>query len=148
MYGRHIIVVLSFKHVTSHGITQLVLGGELADRERWSSGTFVIRYSGFLDGQLLRLFVNQQNVSMKSGILSRTRTYVLNNCIPLANVTTGYVAHHPVKHLPELWIALARCIGICLKRKSFSILRKVLFDDFDITHQDIRFRKIKHFLYW
>lgn len=112
----NMIVVLSLKEITKLRLPQIVLFNQLSrPRAHASVEAFTLRLLYPLCVYPAHLLKHKKRKPMKSGFKLRTRTAVLNNCIPLRDVTTFNVHHQPLSHFTQERFLSTQYIRICLK---------------------------------
>lgn len=108
----HVVVVLSLVEVARDRVAQVVLLGELGDREHAAVVARPVSKPRLIKLQLPRLLVDQENVSVQTSTLGRSGAYVLGQRLARCDVVAGNVSDQPVVPFAELRLLSGRRVGV------------------------------------
>lgn len=112
--NRHVIVILCLIHITGNRIAEIILGGEVLDGKFAAIVTTSISQALLAESELARLFVQQEDISMKTCTLRRSGTDVLRQNISFRHIRSGNIAYQPVMPFTEFRILSAWSVRIYL----------------------------------
>lgn len=108
----NVIVIFSLKKVSGDRISQVVLLGELPHAEITSIASTVIFQPRLIAVDLSGLFVNQQHVTVQTGVFGRASSDVLGKDLTFSDILSGDVDHKPMVPFPEFRGLTARGVRV------------------------------------